>query len=360
MIRALPLLVSLAVLLPTSLFAADEFSLYDVKLGMSVEDVSQKLQDHCPKNCRSYGANGPAGSFEMNVFLRYETEFFNNTGRSEVNRRMPYESVTFTFGPDRKVIAMQMEFYGPAALGQKAFASMAGLYQGKLLSFTEQRPKSALVTAKADMTTTHTVTLWEPDLTGKKFQVATWVNNLGPTTVRMNYTDFDSVRKLEEGKPADFERYRGNGATSVTPRTPSSYEAANASKFKPVGGEVTLKTTDGSDTIEVLPETHDGAKNPPSKLLVNGVVVGKSGLLSDGMSFEGIQKVGKGLYRVTASWDGNGCSAQQEMVLRVFKGKGYLSEPFGRCEAEVTENDGTVFFSFAETDYDPQLTLALP
>lgn len=360
MIRALPLLMSLAALLPASVFAADEFSLYDVTLGMSVEDVTRNLQDHCPRDCRNYGASGPAGTFSMNVFFRFETEYFSNTRRTEVNRGRPFESVTFTFGPDRKVIAMQSEFYGSAKGAQKAYVDMSALYKGELLSFTEQFPKTPLITATADTSTTHTVTIYDPSLTGKKFQVAMWPMPGGAAFVRMNYTDFDTVRKLEDGKPSEFAAYRGNKGTVVTPRAPSSYEAANATKFQPISAEVILKTVDGSDTIEVLPETHDGSEGPPSKLMVNGVVLGKSGLLTDGMSFEGIQKVGKGLYRVDASWGGNGCSAQQEMVLRVVKGKGYLSEPFGRCEPEVTEKDGTVFFSFAETDYEPQLTLAVP
>jgi hypothetical protein len=359
LIRAIPLLMSLAALLPASVFAGDEFSLTDVTLGMSVEEVNQSIYANCPKNCMNYGFSGPAGTFGMTVFLRFETEYFSNTRRHEVNRHRPFESVTFTFGPDRKVIAMQKEFYGSAKGAQKAYGDMSALYKGEVLSFTEQFPKTPLITTTADSGTTHSFALYDPGLTGKKFQVGTWPMPDGEGFVRMNYTDFDAVRRLEDGKPAEFTAVRGKAGTVVAPRAPSSYETENASKFEPLTAESILKTVDGSDTIEVLPENHDGSEGPPSKLMVNGVVLGKSGLLTDGMSFEGIQKVGKGLYRVNASWEGNGCSSQQEMVLRVVKGKGYLSEPFGRCEPEVTVKDGTVFFSFAETDYEPKLTLAV-
>lgn len=358
MIRKFTLVAALATLLPSTVFAVENFVLYDVKLGMSLEEVNQHLQDYCTRNCKSYGSNGPAGIFDMTVFLRYQTEYFDNTHRSEVNRRMPFESVTYTFGPDRKVIAMQSEFYGPAAKGKDKFDKMAGLYKGDLREFTEQREKQALVTAKADMSTTHTVTWFEPGVTGKKFQVASWVNPSDLTTVRMNYTDFDAMRKLEDAKPNDFVAFRGRAAVGITPRNPSSYEAANALKFKPITSEVSTKLVAGSDTIEIIPEILDGGQNPPSKLVVNGKVVGTSGLLSDGVSYEGVQKLGHGLYRVAAAWDGNSCGAQQEMILRVIHGKAYLSESFGRCDATVTENDGTVYFSFAETEDEPQSTVA--
>ena len=358
MIRKLALVTSLATLLSTPLFAADEFDLYDVKLGMSLEEVNFHLQDHCMRKCMSYGSSGPAGIFDMTVFLHFQTEYFVNTRRSEVNRRKPYESVTFTFGPDKKVIAIQNEFYGSPTDGRKKFDIMAGLYNGDLLAFTEQR--QALVTAKADVTMTHTVTWFEPGLTGKKFQVATWVNPLGPTTVRMNYTDFDAMRELEGAKPTEFGAFRAKGVVGLTPRNPSSYEAANALKYKPVNSQATTNVIDALDTIEVISEIHDGGEPPPSKLVVNGAVVGMSGLRSDGMSFEAVQKLGNGVYRVIAVWDGNSCGSQQELLLHVVNGKGFLSEAFGRCNALITENGGTVYYSFVATEYEPELTLAVP
>lgn len=177
MIRKLTLVASLATLFSTALYAADEFDLYAVKLGMSLEEVNSHLQDHCMRKCMSYGSSGPAGIFDITFFLRFHTEYFVNTHRSEVNRSRPYESVTYTFGPDQKVIAMQNEFYGSSTEARKEFDIMARRYKGDLLTFTEQR--QALVTAKTDVTTTHTVTLFESELIGKKFQVATWVNQLG-------------------------------------------------------------------------------------------------------------------------------------------------------------------------------------
>lgn len=358
MIRKLAFIASLGTLFPTALYAADEFSLYDVKLGMTFDEMNRSILPHCRGNCMGGGSNGPAGMFETTMYLRYHTEYFSNTRRSEVNRHKPYESVTYTFGPDRKVIGMRMESYGYAKDAVQMFDRMAGLYQGELLSFTEQ--KDALVTAKTDVTTTHTVGLYEPNLRGKKFQVAMWVTSLGPTMVRMDYGDFDAVRKLEAASPAAFVMFRGKAVAGVTPRRPSSYEAANALKFKPVTSEATTKVIDGADTIEVSPEILDGEEHPPSQLVVNGKVVGTSGLLADGISFREVQKLGQGLYRVNADWAGNGCSSQQELVLRVAKGKGTLSEPFGRCNATLTENDGTIYYSFDESADEPQLTVAIP
>lgn len=354
-------------LLSLSAFADNEFSLLDVNLGTDLQEVNLLVQENCP-NCMVYNGGGPAGIFEVTAYLRYQTIYFNNTRRTEVDRAKPFESVTFTFGPDKKVFAVQSTVYGSATTVQKFFDRMSGLYAGGLQEFTEQ--KRTLITTRADHSTNHSFVMYTPYLTGKKFQVSMWPEAPAGAGARASYIDFDALRKFEAAKPTEFYEMRRtysigvrkDGATAVDPRPVSSLEEKQVSDFDSISEDFVTRVAAGNDAIEVIPEVLNGEKSPPSQVLFNGKVVASGGLRTDGVTYSGIQPLDetRGLYRLQVGSYGNSCGAQQEQLLRVAGGEGYLSEPFGRCNGVVKKHNGTFYFSYEATEYEPELTLAIP
>lgn len=346
-----------AALVSPTLLAAEDFSVHDVKLGMPYDEVNLLIQEICPTGCMTYTGSGPAGIHTVTVFLRYQPIYFSNTKRSEVNRDKPYESATYTFGPDHKVIALEAEVKGSLTAGKKLADAALTRYQGPLQAFTETN--KVKVSAQASMD--HLSYLYAPNMTGQQFELTV----IEPAPARMavtrvNYWDFDAVRKLEAAKPEDFAAVRGGARLGLVPREAKPAEAAKARTYPLLEIGTDTQALNGKDRVEVIPELHSANKNPPSQLRVNGALIQQSSLSSDGMAFEAVQHLGDGLFLVSAAWSGNGCSAQELLLLRVFNGKGILSEPFGRCEPQITQHDGTTYFNFAETEYEPQQTLATP
>lgn len=346
-----------AALVSPTLLAAPDFTVHDVALGMPYDEVNLLLQETCPRGCMTYTGSGPAGIHSLTVFLRYQTIYFSNTRRTEVNRDKPYESATYTFGPDHRVIALEAEVKGSLTAGKKLADEALARYSGPLQAFTQTNKVAVHAQASLD----HLSYLYAPNMTGKQFELS--VIEPAPSRMavtRVNYWDFDAVRALEAAKPTDFMTVRGPAGLGLVPREANAAEAAKARRYPALEIGTQTQAVNGNDKVQVIAEQHDGNKNPPSQLLVNGALIQKSALLSDGMSFEAVQHLGDGLFLVSAAWAGNGCSAQEQILLKVVNGKGHLSEPFGRCEPQITQHAGTTYFNFAETEYEPQQTLATP
>ncbi|MFK1438733.1 hypothetical protein ACIUZJ_03070 [Pseudomonas aeruginosa] len=345
---------------------ADEFSLRGIRLGMDASEAQLHLEELCANRCRSYTQAGPAGITKLTSYLRYQTVYFSNTGRAEVDTSQPYEQVTLTLHPNRKVIALQGQAYGSPEAAHAFAETMSGLYPGTLQTFTEQK-NNVLVTTQADSTTTHSISLYEPFLQGRKFQVTSWSTSTSRALTRMDYIDFDAMNKLATENPEDFAYARNraglttqpDGIAGLKPRLASSLEASRAPAYSAVTTGALTKLVDGPNTLEVVAE-RALSTSWPSQILLNGQAIATSRLREDRMTFVSVQKLSTDLYRIHNEGDGSGCGVQQQLVLRIVDGHGYLSEPFGRCSPSISEHGGVTYFSFPATEYESAMVLAIP
>ncbi len=350
-----------ALALFASAACADEFSLHGVRLGMPAQEAALLLEEACPGKCMSYRAGGPGGIGEQTVYLRYQTIYFSNTRQVEVDRSKPYESVSYTLGPDRTVIAVLGRVFGSATRADEYFEKMAAAYRGPLQAFTEQ--KKLLVTAKGDLSTDHLFRFYEPALQGRKFTVSKLADQYGATAVA-HHVDFDAVRAIERSQPEQFAEIRRSlgigvkqdGSPQLEPRETSSLEARNAQQLTPIRGAFVSQLSEGAERIEVIAEDAQS----PSRILLNGQQVAQASFAEDGLTYEGLRSLGGGLFEISVSQSGNGCYAQGHTVLRVQDGQGYLSESFGRCDGFIARNGATHYFVYASTESEPEWVLALP
>lgn len=348
--------------------AAEPFALYDVTLGSGFNEAAAHLQNLCPRGCPAYTSQNATGIAELQVFIKFATVYFSNTRRTEVDRAKPYEAVIITTGPGKKVISITGEVYSDPLTARTYADKMAARAPMPLQAFSEMN-KDTRIDLRADASTDHALNLYAPYLRGQRMQISHWQTRPGTAIARVMLMDFDAMRQLEASNPQAFAQLRKahhlpmrrHGTEGLAPRVGSSLELSRAPGYPSAAGAPVTKLVDGRDSLKVVAEQTEGPNKAPSQLMVNGVVVAKAALFDDGMTFEGVQKLDQapGLYRVHASWFGNGCSAQQELLLNVTDGKGYLSEPFGRCNTLLTVNNGAYYFSYEADEYESATTLVV-
>lgn len=353
----------------SSATAQEPFSIYDITLGADFNEAVAHLQSLCPQGCPGE-ASTTAGVNTVTVYQRFTLIRFSNTNRVQVDTAKPYQQVSVTRGLDNRVLSIKAETYGDPISVRAFVKSMAAAYDGKLQEFIYTNPNTNIpIEIKSDLSTDQSIEFFSPNLKGIKFQIAQWKLANGALIARLSYTDYDALAKSEEADPTGFNNIRKlmklpmrrDGAAGLTPRVGSNAELAKALKYTEVQLSEKQELSDAGVQIKIIKEKNYDPGKHASQILVNGKIVSEASFFKDGMAYESVQKLSGalGLYWIHAGWFGNGCDSQQELLLSIKDGKGYLSEPFGRCDTSVTVDKGTYYFNYAATEYEPPATYVI-
>lgn len=347
--RVKVLLLPLVMSFPNVGFSGD-FTIGQVALGMSGEELKLHLNEFCGDRCMTYNSALPGGVVQVTAYYRYQTIYFNNTRQHSVDNRKPYESVSYILSPERRVIGIINEILGAPNTVDDFISRIVDDYDDDLQEFSTQHPNSLGITL-ADEGTDRAIGLMSRGLKGKHFAITKYIYKDGYQFAGASYYDYDAVRAVEMKNKDAFSNYRQQTKESE-PRPISSLELERLDDYDSVQVGTETKIVDDATTVEVVP-------GEISQILVNGTEIAKVSFLEDGVAFHSVQQLTPELYWIASESRGNGCSAQEKYVLRVSGNKSELLKPFGRCEETVKVNDHTVYFTFPATEYEPELSLAI-